>query len=112
MLVELGRHDEALACYEGLEDTRVSYSRGEALARLGRWRDATAAFEVALGVDLRDCDSLYGLAVSLARLGRFGEALVRFDEEAPSRTAILNPGSLPQKYPYDSVNLVTVSCLT
>ncbi len=80
-LAELGRHGEAVECYDGAldRDDSALVRKGESLAELGRHGEAVECYDRALDRDLDDMCALVRKGVSLAKLGRHGEAVVCCD---------------------------------
>jgi serine/threonine protein kinase/predicted TPR repeat methyltransferase len=83
-LRNLGRTEEALACYErGLEiaprRSDLWNNKGAALQRLGRLEEALACAERGLEIDPRVRDLWNNKGAALQRLGRLEEALACYD---------------------------------
>jgi tetratricopeptide (TPR) repeat protein len=76
----LGRHAEALRCYDEALRLRpneavLHSNRGNALSHLGRFEEALTAFGRALAIAPRYDGAFANRAIAHARAGRFGEAL-------------------------------------
>jgi tetratricopeptide (TPR) repeat protein len=59
-LLEEGRFEEALACFDG-DDVRSSFGRGVALQLLGRFEAASEAYELVLSADPKHQETLANL---------------------------------------------------
>jgi len=83
-LGELGRYDEAVACYDrGLDieprDPRLWNSKGNALQALRRYEEALACYDRGLEIDPRDPILWNSKGIALQALRRYEEALACHD---------------------------------
>jgi tetratricopeptide (TPR) repeat protein len=81
---ELGRLDDALACYgEALAldagNPDLHYNRATALQALGRFEEALAGYDAALALNPNDPEARNNRGVALKELGRYEEALDSFE---------------------------------
>jgi tetratricopeptide (TPR) repeat protein len=84
-LSNLGRDEEALACYDKAMDYNLSFpqalhNKGLCLSKLGRHNEALRCFEKSLDIDPLDSRALGGKAGCLRALGRHEEALRSFNQ--------------------------------
>ena len=79
-MASLGRHQEALACYDEAlalspDEPNLHNNRGNALSNLGRLDEALGAFARAIDLRPRNDSAFANRALAYARAGRFAEAL-------------------------------------
>ena len=84
-LATLGRHEEAIACYDRAlaiepHNQALWNNKGVALDDLGRHQDAIACYDQALAIERRGTMTWNNKGVSLAALGRLAEAINCFDQ--------------------------------
>ena len=84
-LATLGRHQEAIACYDraiGIEPREANtwFSKGIVLGKLGRYQEAIACYDRALEIDPRFANAWYNKGVALGRLGKHKEAIACCDK--------------------------------
>jgi tetratricopeptide (TPR) repeat protein len=93
VLVNLGRHKEAIASYDRAlasrpDDDAAWYNRGLALANLGCYEEAIVSYDRALASRPDWATTWHNRGAALGHLGRYEEALVSFD-----RAVALTPGA-------------------
>ena len=91
VLVEAGRHEEALAAYDRAVVLQPSfakghYNRGVALHELSRYQETVAAYDRALALEPDYAEALMNRGAALAEQGLYGEALASCD-----RALVLRP---------------------
>jgi len=84
-LLELGRYEEALKCYEELikinpNYAEVWYAKGVVLRSLGRNEDAIKCYDEAIKINPNYAEAWVGKGMALANLGRNEDALKCYDE--------------------------------
>lgn len=82
-LYRAGRYDAAAAVLEGHGDAESNYNRGNALAKVGRYREAITAYERALDADPRHEDAKFNKALIEKKL----EKPPSDEHQAHARTA-------------------------
>ncbi len=83
-LAELGRHQDALACYDRAIEINPRYAsawynKGAALGDLGRHQDALACYDRAIDINPRDAAAWSNKGPVLGKLGRHQEAIASYD---------------------------------
>jgi predicted O-linked N-acetylglucosamine transferase (SPINDLY family) len=97
-LQSLGRHEEAVACFDQAVGLNARYdealiNRGAALSALNRHEEALASLDAALALKPNDIEALSGRASALSALGRNQDALASIERAlamAPERAETWN----------------------
>jgi len=84
-LVSLGRHEEAIVCFDGAldinpQDSFTWNNKGAALTNLNRHLEALIHFDKATKVDPRDFEAWYNKGLCVYRLNHHDEAVTYFDK--------------------------------
>jgi predicted O-linked N-acetylglucosamine transferase (SPINDLY family) len=92
ILIELGRHLEALSCYQQATALEPGYAeaysnQGNALQALGRYQEALASYEKAVQLDPNYAQAFYGVACLFCLRNQFANALGCCDQALR-----INPG--------------------
>ena len=83
-LANLGRHQEALACYDRAIEINPRLvepwsNKGASLRNLGRYEEALASYDRAIEINPRYGEAWCNKGVELGNLGRYPEALACFE---------------------------------
>jgi len=95
-LDSLGRHEEAIYCYDEAlaldpRNAAVWSNKGASLGILGRYEESIHCYDEALALDLRHVYAWANKGISLGSLGRYEDAILCFDkalELDPSNAAV------------------------
>ena len=83
-LRDLGRYEEALACYDKAIEIKPDYfvwdNRGDVLRNLGRYEEALASYDKAIEIKPDYYYSLFSRGYVLRALTRYEEAIISFDK--------------------------------
>ncbi|HEX2067353.1 MAG TPA: tetratricopeptide repeat-containing serine protease family protein [Nitrososphaeraceae archaeon] len=84
-LENLGKHQEAIACYDKALEidpnaAPVCNNKGNALANMRQYGEAIACYDKALEIDPNYVDAWYNKGIALANLRKYEEAIKQFDE--------------------------------
>ncbi len=84
-LATLGRHEEAVDCYDKAlridpREAAAWFNKGVSLSALGRHEEAIACYDKAIEIDPRDEPAWYNRGVNFAALNRREEAIASFEK--------------------------------
>ncbi|MBI4972223.1 MAG: tetratricopeptide repeat protein [Candidatus Omnitrophica bacterium] len=84
-LSRLGRHQEAIACYDMAIEIDPEYveawhNKGSAWGKLGRYQEAITCFDKALEIDPEYVEAWHNKGSALGELGKHQEAITCFDK--------------------------------
>ncbi|MBU7047058.1 MAG: tetratricopeptide repeat protein, partial [Theionarchaea archaeon] len=91
-LGRMGKHEEALACYEKAleidDDAADWFNKGAALGHLHRYEDAVTSFNECIKREPKHAEAWYNKGVALEYLKKYEEAAKCFDEASRINPAL------------------------